>query len=243
MFLKGFLFIVLIILSGIFLLVSAIFFIIRLANDHPKKWNWLAAVLIALVIFVSSIFLFVRKVVNKAKEVGQNFEKQIQESFAQLDTTSSFRYSLLDSNSTVKILRSFESKNNSEKVPDEFYTYLGFRDYYRMPLRYPFSLHCIDVLETASLFNEKYVVNYDVSDNGEIDCQVNDITGFAFDKKILIAKQTSDSKEKYIIYEFATDKQSFFHSQEEAFKTAKNNFKYSGADTLISVMNYHLLFN
>jgi hypothetical protein len=242
MFLKGFLFIVLIILSGVFLLVSAIFFIIRLANNHPKKWNWLVLVLIALVILVSSIFLFVRKIVRKAK-VGQNFEKQIEESFAKMDTLSSFHYSLLDSNATVRILRSYEAENSSEKVPDEFYTYLGFHDYYRMPLRYPFSLHCIDVLETASLFNEKYVVNYDVSDNGEIDCQVNDITGFAFDNKILIAKQTSDTKEKYIIYEFDSDKQSSYHSQEEAFKAAKKQFKYSGADTLISVMNYHKLFD
>lgn len=245
---KSLLFVILIALSGILLLVSLIFLIIRLSENHPKKWNWLYTSLIAFAILVASIFFFVRKVVNTAKEFGETMSKQMEESFGAMDSLSSdFHYQLLDSskmNTTIKQLKVFEEKNESEKAPDDFYVYLGFRDYYRMPLTFPYSLHCIDVLETASLFNEKYVVDYNTSDNGEIDCHLNGITAFAFDNGILIAKQsTEDKTEKFIIYDFKTEKASDFGSQKEAFSIAKKKFNYSGADTLINVMDYHRLFN
>ena len=248
MVLKGFLFIILIALSGLLLLVSLIFLIIRLSENHPKKWNWLWISLISLAILVASIFFLVRKVVNTAHVYGESIAKQMEESFQGMDTLSDFHYKLIDSSSlnpTIKQLKAFEEKNNSEKAPDQFYVYLGFRDYYRMPITYPFSLHCIDVLETASLFNEKYVVDYNTSDNGEIDSHLNDITAFAFDANGLIGKQKNydDKKEKFMIYDFSNDKSSQFNSEKEAFKAAKKQFDYAGADTLISVINYHRLFN
>ncbi len=244
---KGILFIILIALSGILLLVSLIFLIIRLSENHPKKWNWLYTALIALAILVGSIFLFVRKVANTAKVYSENIGKQMEESFRNMEDSlsSDFHYKLIDSahyNPIIKQLKGYEEKNNSEKAPDEFYVYLGFQEYYRMPITFPFSLHCIDVLETASLFNEKYVVEYNISDNGEIDAHLNDITAFAFDNSILIAKQNTDKKEKFIIYEFANDRTSEFNSLKEAFSVAKKQYSYSGADTLVKVIDYHRLF-
>jgi hypothetical protein len=246
MVLKGLLFVILIILSGVSVLVSFIFFVMRLAQDHPKKWNWLIAVAVSIVIMIGSIMIFVGKVVNKATEFGQTmeqkFEKAVEESA--LNSKQDFHYELLDSNrnETITLLKEFEKINGKENVPDEFYAYLGFMDYYRMPLTYPYSLHCSDVLETASLFNEKNVSEFNKSENGEVDCKINFITAFAFDNKMLVAKQKFQDGDKYVLYDFTSGEQLSFGSQKEAFSKAKK-LEYRGPDTLVTVLQYYRKLN
>lgn len=250
MVLKGILLIVLIILSAVFLLVSFIFLVIRLSDNHPKKWNWLIAVIISLCLLIGSIFFFVRKVINKVSEVGETIGKQFEQSMKDLNAqnSSDFHYELLDSsyvNPTITKIRSFEQ--DSLKAPREFYVYLGFQEYYRMPLTFPYSLHCNDVLEKASLFDERNVTQFNVSDNGETDCDLNNITAIAFDDKILIAKQMEDIKDnlsaKYIIYEFRSKDKTEFSTEKDLFIKARKQFNYSGPDTLASILKYYKLFN
>jgi hypothetical protein len=246
MVLKGLLLIILIILSGVSVLVSFIFFVMRLATDHPKKWHWLIAVAISIVVMIGSIMIFVGKVVNKAAEFGhtmeQKFEKAVEESA--VNSKRDFHYELLDSNRNEIItkLKEFEKNNENENVPDEFYAYLGFMDYYRMPLTYPYSLHCSDVLETGSLFNEANVTEFNKSDNGEVDCKVNFISAFAFDNKLLVAKQKFQDGDKYLIYDFIKGEELSFNSQKEAFAKAKK-LEYKGPDTLITVLQYYRMLN
>jgi hypothetical protein len=247
MVLKGILFVILIITSAIALLVSFIFFVIRLANDHPKKWQWLIGVGISLVVLIGSVIIFAQKVVNKASEFGQNMQAQLEKSMEEgaVNSKQDYHYELLDSSSlnpTIAKLKDYERQNSVVYAPDEFYVYLGFMDYYRMPLTFPYSLHCNDVLESASLFNEDHVVDFNRSDNGETECGVDSIRSFAFDEKMLIAKQKINGEEKFTVYNFKNSGSKTYPTQKEAFKDAADA-GYNGPDTLVTILQYYRLFN
>jgi hypothetical protein len=248
MFLKAFLLIALIVLSAIFLITSVIFFVVRISQNHPKKWHWLICIFVGLLVLICSVVFFVTKAVEKATEIGKNMESKFEktmEQFEELQDSTDFHYNALNTNITIKVLKSYE-KADSTAVPEEFYVYFGFRDYYRMPLTYPYALHCVDALEKASLFNEKKVSNFNTSDNGEIDCNLNNITEFAFDDKMLIAKQTEGELGKgnnsYLIFDLKSTATTKCNSEKDAFVKAKK-MNYSGPDTLTTVLNYYRRFN
>jgi hypothetical protein len=235
-----------IVLSGIAFLISFIFFVVRLSQGHAHRWGWLGAGIITLLIMLFSIFLFVNKVMHTVKDLGYHVEKKFEESMDELQKMdSSYKYNDLNTNVTLKKLKEFELMNAETNVPKEFYVYYGFSDYYRMPLTYPYSLHSTDVLETAALYNEKNVTEYNVNDNGEEDAGVPGITEFAFDNAALIAKIKTrpGEKEIYNVYSFSGAKMAMLETQKEAFQTARKKFNYRGYDTLISVLEYNKLFN
>lgn len=237
----------LVIFSGIALLTCFVLFVVRVSQDHKHKWNWLAAVIVSLIVLLFSIYLFTLKVVNTVKHIGQTVENKIEESMDQISKLdSSYKYVMLDSCETVIKLKEFEHINGISSAPKEFYVYYGFNDYYRMPLTYPFSIHCTNVLETGTLFDEKNVVDFNVNDNGEIDCGLDNIEAFAFDNNVLISKiRNTSGKTKviYYVYEFSTKKKTECNLEKEAFKVARKQFNYRGYDTLITVFNYNHLFN
>lgn len=234
-----------IIVSGIGFLICFVFFVVRISQGHKHRWNWLIAGVIALLILLFSIFLFVHKVVNTVKDLGHHVEKQFEESMDELQKLdSSYKYNDLNTNETIKKLKEFETMNSETGVPKEFYVYYGFADYYRMPLTYPFSLHCTDVLETATLYNEEKVTEFNINDNGEVETDITGIEEFAFDNSALIAKVKAggDKGEMFNVYSFTGFKMAAFTTAKEAFKTARKDFGYRGYDTLINVLEYNKLF-
>ena len=48
-------------------------------------------------------------------------------------------------------LKSYVPENVLKTVDAEFYTYAGFRDWWRFPLVYPYSICCIDTLDAGHL--------------------------------------------------------------------------------------------
>jgi len=247
MFLNALSYVAFIILSGIVLLTCLVLFIVRISQNHKHRWNWLAATIGSLLLLLFSIFVFTRKVVSTVKNIGETVESKLEESFEELKLLdSSYAYVKLDSCEMVKKLREFENINGINAAPKEFYVYYGFNDYYRMPLAYPFSLHSTDILETGSLFNEKNVTEFNVNDNGEIECDLENITSFAFDQNVLITEVKQPGKKTntiYFIYEFSTDKKTKCKSLAEAKKVARKQFNYRGYDTLIKVIEYKKLFD
>ncbi|HWY09902.1 MAG TPA: hypothetical protein VN026_01190 [Bacteroidia bacterium] len=235
-----------VILSGIAFLISFIFFVIRVSQGHQHRWNWLAAAIITLLIMLFSVFLFVNKVMHTVKNLGNHVEKKFEESMEDLQKAdTSYKYTKLNTNETVKKLKEFEIMNKEATTPKEFYVYYGFNDYYRMPLTYPFSLHSTDVLETAALYNERNVTEFNINDNEEEDCGISGISDFAFDHSVIIAKikEVQSKKEAYQVYSFTEKKLAVRNSFKEAFQTARKEFNYRGYDTLISVLQYNKLFN
>lgn len=232
-------------LSGVGFLVCFIFFVIRMSQGHAHRWNWLFAGIGTLVLLLFSIFLFVSKVVNTVKDIGNHVEKKFEESMEDLQKMdSSYNYTKFNTNEMVKKLKEFEVMNHETNVPKKFYVYYGFSDYYRMPITYPYSMHCTDVLETATLYNEENVSEFNVNDNGEVETELSNIKEFAFDNSALIAKigASGNKQEMFNVYSLTSSKMAAFTSLKEAFKTARKEFGYRGYDTLINVLDYHKLF-
>ena len=234
-----------IVLSGAAFLICFVLFVIRIAQGHAHRWNWLIAGILTLLLFLFSIFLFVNRVVTTVKNLGTFAEQKFEESMDDLQKLdSSYKYNDLNTNITIKKLIEFEAMNGETHVPKEFYVYYGFSDYYRMPLTYPFSLHCTDVLETATLYNEENVSEFNVNDNGEVETDIAGIKEFAFDNSALIARVVAngDEKEMFKVYSLTASKLGVFPSLKEALKTARKEFGYRGHDTLINVLEYNKLF-
>lgn len=233
-----------IILSGLALITCLILFIIRISQNHKQMWNWLAGAVVAVLLLLLSVYLFTRKVIHTVKQIGNSVEQTIVTSVEEIKKQdSSYKYKMLDQNEMVKKLKEFERLNGSNG-PDEFYVYYGYLDYYRMPLAYPYSIHCTDILETGSLFNEEKVTEFNVNDNGEVNCDVENINAFAFDNNVLIAgKGTSSKNSEWLIYEFSTGKKTECTALMEAIKIARKEYHYRGYDTLITIQQYQCLFN
>lgn len=236
-----------IILSGVGFLVCFVLFVVRIAQGHQSRWKWFIAGILTLLLFIFSIFLFVNKVVTTVKNIGNTVEQKLEESMDELQKLdSSYKYSDLNTNETLKKLKEFELMNNITTAPKEFYVYYGFADYYRMPLTYPYSLHCNDVLEKASLYDESKVVEFNINDNGELETGRPGVIEFAFDNSAFIGKN-EDEKGKYYYWVYSLNNPEIdfitnIQTQKEAFKTARKEYGYRGYDTLISVLKYHELF-
>lgn len=246
-FLNGLGYITLIIVSGIALLTCFVFFIVRLSQDHKHKWNWLIAVAVSVIVLCISIYLFVVKVVDTVKNIGTAVEQKMEESFEELNKLdSSYKYAMFDSNEMVRKLRDFEQFNNISNTPKEFYVYYGFKDYHRLPLTYPFSLHSSDILETATLYNEENVTEFNVNDNGEVETGRPGVSEFAFDNSAFIGKNKDEKgKDYYWVFSLNNPKLDFItniQTSKEAFKIARKEYNYRGYDTLISLMDYNGLF-
>lgn len=145
----------------------------------------------------------------------------------------------------IQYLKLIEPEEWKGQVPSQFYSYLGFQDYYRLPLRYPFSIHCIDRTENGSLYNEANVERFDTSDNGEKSVNIDGIIAFSFDARILLAKQLYDSEsqtEKYIIYYFDSGNTEEFKTSDKMNIRARE-LNFNGNAKLVSCKDYFELLN
>lgn len=253
MVLKAAILVIICILSVIGCLVCLILGIIYFANNKPGRFGWLAGFVISLVLLITSLFLFVQKAVNKAKDFTKNQISHFEESMnAGIDTTSANgqdnRYYLLHSNEQINIIKSYLPDTLIHEVPDQFYCYFGFRDYFRFPIRYPYSVHCLDVKENGELFNEKNVSRFDEGDNGEVSMGITGINKLAYDKNFLLSElvyassETPDKKQShFILFEFGTESKTEVKSENELFLTARKK-GYKGIDSLMTIEQYDSLF-
>ncbi|MCE3225580.1 MAG: hypothetical protein K0S32_131 [Bacteroidetes bacterium] len=204
-------------ITGLLTLVSVIFVIIGFANATKSKWTWLIVFLSSLIAMVVFLSLTVSAFVKKAKKFGDDFEQTVYKSYEK-SAYNDYHFADSTNSKQLTLLRLLEPKDVKGSVPDQFYHYLGYLEYYRMPLRYPYSLHCNDYLENGTLYDESNVSNFNVNDNGEKECGVDYITEFTFDENILIAKArhaTDLKKFSYIIYHFETGEKEEFTDLEQ----------------------------
>lgn len=245
----------LLIISGILCLiltvVALIFGVIALANNKPSKFIWLTAFLAGLTGLIICVVLFVRKAVNAVENLTENaigqFETYTDSLSAYMDSTSLDKHQVSNSSEQIKLLKSYLPANILNNEPEQFYTYLGFKDYYRLPLRYPYSIHCMYSRENGELYNEVNVNRFDENDNGELFSGISNINKIAFDKNYLLIEQslTSTRTDKlikhYILFDLETEKQQEAKSLQNLIQLAKEK-GYAGADTLMTLEQYHNLF-
>jgi hypothetical protein len=229
-------------------IIALIFGIIAFANNKQGKYIWLTTFLCSLVGLFVCVTLFIRKAVNTVQNFTENAVTQFENFGDSLSNIESIdTHQANGTSSQISLLKSYLPENVSGNEPEQFYTYLGFRDYYRYPLRYPYSIHCIDLQENGELYNEANVGRFDENDNGEIYSGISNIHKIAFDKSFLLIEQavTSTRTDKiiyhYILYNLDTEKKEEASSLTKLIQLAKEK-GYSGPDTLMTMEEYSRLF-
>lgn len=248
MFLKAALLIILGIICLITTVIALIFGIIAFANNKQGKYIWLTTFSCSIIGLVICIFIFVRKTVNAVENFSENAFGQIENFGDSLSTIESIdTHQANSSSSQITLLKSYLPENAVGNESEQFYTYLGFKDYYRYPLRYPYSIHCMYTKDNGELYNESNVSRFDENDNGEIYASLSNINKIAFDKSYLLVEQamTSTRTDKiihhYILYSLDTEKKEETTSLTKLLQLAKEK-GYSGPDTLMTMEQYGRLF-
>jgi len=231
--------------------LALIFGVIALANNKPAKFLWLTVFLSSLVGLIICIFIVVRKAVHAVEDFAENtaeqFDTYTDSLSGHLKTSSVDRHEINPSSPQIKVLKSYLPANILNNEPETFYTYSGFKDYYRFPLRYPFSIHCMDTKDNGELYNEVNVMRFDENDNGEIFSGLSKISKIAFDKNFLLIEQEVSSTRTdkiihhYILFNFETEKKEEFSTLQKLVQAA-NQKGYNGPDKLMTLEQYYLLF-
>lgn len=224
---KGIILFILILFSGIFTLVSLILAIVKLSGSRGGGVKWLIAFFIGLAALFTSIFIFTRAVVARTQEFATNLTQVATDQMGMLDSLNmGYQFnedSVLNSEQVQKLIQ-MEPEESRSSIPDRFYTYLGFRDYYRLPIKYPFALHCMDSLGNAELFDEKDVVQFDVNNNGELSTNVQNIQLFAFNEDAIIGTRRFNMNDKmetsYFYYDLSNRSVKEFKTMKELMKVA-----------------------
>lgn len=233
-------------------ILAIVFTIISFANNKSSKYTWLTILFISIIGLVFSIVTFVNKAVNKVESLTQ----QVTETFENFTDSLSQQMSdslnigqavLLSNNEQILLLKDYSTQNKTENAPEQFYTYLGFGNYYRYPLTYPYSLHCNLFKDDGELFNEENVVRFDENDNGERSLNIENIKKIAFDNKWLLVeymaelRETNKTEMRFVLFSFEDAKRTDCNSEKELYKTAIQK-GYNGNKKLISIEDYNLLF-
>ncbi len=226
--------------------ISLVFGVIAFANNKSNKFIWMTVFLCSIIGLLICIFTFVRKTVNAVENFTENAVGQIENMTDSLSNYQSLDMHQANSNSeSIKLLKSYLPNPGNE--PEEFYTYLGFQDYYRYPLRYPFSIHSMYGHLDGELYNEVNVTRFDENDNGEVYSGISNINKIAFDKNYVLMEQavsstrTSKTIYHYILFNFDTEKKEEVPSLPKLLNLAKEK-GYTGPDTLMTLEQYYLSF-
>jgi hypothetical protein len=132
-----------------------------------------------------------------------------------------------------KYLESHLSREVRDAIPANFYTYDGFRDWWRVPLVFPYQLMCIDTRDRASL--EKYDPKHPVADPNKSSSGVfGDITRVATDNRFLVFETRSGSTTSYGILRYGSGMRSDFGKEAEMWSAA-TEAGYSGGRVLLTV--------
>ncbi len=228
--------------------IALIFGIIAFANNKQGKFIWLTTFLGSLVGLVICITMFVSKATSAVQNFTENAIGQFEnfgDSLSKLESIDTHQAN--ETSSQITLLKNYLPENAVGNEPEQFYTYLGFRDYYRYPLRFPYSIHCINIQENGELYNEANVVRFDENDNGEIYAGISNIHKIAFDKTYLLIEQSIPSTRTdkiihhYVLYNLDTEKKEEVPSLIKLIQLAKEK-GYQGPDTLMTMEQYGNLF-
>ncbi len=124
-------------------------------------------------------------------------------------------------------------------IPDSYLSYAGLRDYFRMPLIYPYSMASIDVLEKGTLQDERGI-KYIAKCRNENEPILQDITYFTFDRNMLLAKtefSSSFDTVRYYIFKFKTRELEKFDNVSE-MKAQALSFGFDTLKPMITIQEY-----
>ena len=241
---KGFILSVLVVVFGLIAIASLVVFILKSKNEKSRT-VWLGIFIVSLSISLTGIVYTVKKLIDKTIDKSYEIRNDAIDVLGELLTDE--RKYLLDSttkNTQIELLKSYVPDSISKKVPNTFYTHFGFRDSYRFPLVYPYTINCVDAIELGQIFDERNAIDITYNDDGVNQLQIYDITDFTFDSKMLLVKlapQTDDKEIMYILFHFDTQETEQMDTYSTLIKKAKS-YGFSGSDSLITIKEYDSLF-
>lgn len=204
----------LLIFSGLLSIASFIFIIVIYIQKKIISRIAILSLICFLFIAVFSGGYLAVKAVKKTKDVVADVGKEAADNFVgALAEHLSGRHPeslFLDS------IKSIQPENKN--IPAPYFYCAGFRDYYRTPLIYPYSLIAIDDQTSGTIEDESKVDNVFVSNEGSKQL-MHRITNFWFDRNILVAKATvswDQDSIHYITLQFTTKELKTFATKEEA---------------------------
>ena len=113
----------------------------------------------------------------------------------------------------------------AQAVPEDFYSYSGFRDWYRMPLVFPWQLQAIDVTDYFRLerHNGKGSVR-EPNQSSEPTSPLVELSDLSFDGTMLLFKLLFKKQEgeEYGIFGFADGGFAFFATETELWEFARS---------------------
>ncbi len=133
-------------------------------------------------------------------------------------------------------LKAYVPVNVLKTIDPEFYTYSGFRDWWRIPLVYPYSIQCIDSFDSGHLCQHDGKSR--ISDgNAERYVQgLSSLLAFNIDAHFLIGNTDRESVDpktgaqvlRWVLFDFVTGQIHSFKSNEELAAAARAR-GYAGA--------------
>lgn len=146
----------------------------------------------------------------------------------------------------IVILKKLESDSISGKVPPKFYSNRGFRDWYRYPLIYPYSINWADSPYSGGIvMDERNVKDINWSSEGSKQVLNRGIHFLSFDQNYLFAgyfenEYNRDTLHYYILH-FGNNKVEELKSERELRKRAKE-LNFEKVDSMISIDDYQKIF-
>lgn len=192
----------------------------RLGTDLHTGMKAIFKGLLILILFVSfgTGCGKVKKWYAERKAQQERYEKQSQAGLAQ----------------RKKYFEQHLPETTRKLIPDAFYTYDGFRDWWRVPLVFPYQLIYVDVTDKARL--EKYNPAYPIEDPNKSSSHIlRYIIRLKTDNKLLLFEISDDNgnKHEYRLFEYSTGLQSTFNNESDMWKAAVKA-GFSGTNILIT---------
>jgi hypothetical protein len=164
------------IITGIFMTGFFVMGIVSQIKKRSYQRNiWLLAGSVSLVvccfIFINISFKAIRKGKNALYAYTEN------------------KPAKRDTSRQVRLLMTYEQAKYKGKIPWNYYHYFGFRDWWRFPLVYPYSIHCIDMLDRGWIENEAdKKSDEDFVKGGSAQIFYPKFTEFIFDEKYFVGE-------------------------------------------------------
>jgi hypothetical protein len=132
--------------------------------------------------------------------------------------------------------------SNHDTIPSDYLSYFGFRDWYRWPLVFPYSLNSIDSRDNGFLCYEKEAKSISGSNDGIEQIYLGDIKRFTFNEQLLICETGDKGSKRYKSFRFS-DQTIRKYADLDSLYAESQDYGTMIMDSLITLKQYSLIFS
>ncbi len=117
----------------------------------------------------------------------------------------------------------FDDETIKERAPDDYYSCVGYRDWFRRYLVYPYSIQAIDLPDQGTLCDDRNATNIK-NNEGVQELGLRNICELCYDDKLLLAHckdRFDESSESFALFNFETQNLEYFDSMYELRTSAE----------------------